>query len=95
MKVPSRYNTWVISLSYAVGAVVLGLGFPRLEVRSRLRDVGSSSGAVYTSSARRSSAFVRPADNDQSGLAIFEQRLAQILLVAFKELQRLERSCSE
>ena len=33
MKAPSRYNTWVIPLSYAVGAVVIGLGFPRLEVR--------------------------------------------------------------
>jgi uncharacterized membrane protein len=34
MKAPSRYNTWVIPLSYAVGAVVIGLGFPRLEVRT-------------------------------------------------------------
>jgi uncharacterized membrane protein len=33
MKATSRYNTWVIPLSYAVGAVVVGLGFPRLEVR--------------------------------------------------------------
>ena len=33
MKAPSRYNTWVIPLSYAVGAVVVGLGFPRIEVR--------------------------------------------------------------
>ena len=33
MKVRSRYNTWVIPLSYAVGAVVVGLGFPGLERR--------------------------------------------------------------
>ena len=33
MKAPTRYNTWVIPLSYAVAAVVLGLGFPRIEVR--------------------------------------------------------------
>jgi hypothetical protein len=33
MKAPTRYNTWVIPLSYAVAAGVLGLGFPRLEVR--------------------------------------------------------------
>jgi hypothetical protein len=33
MKAPSRYNTWVSPPSYAVGAVVLGLAFPRLEVR--------------------------------------------------------------
>jgi uncharacterized membrane protein len=33
MKVPSRFNTWVIPLSYAVVAVVVGLGFPRLETR--------------------------------------------------------------
>lgn len=42
------------------------------------------------SSARRSSAFVRPANNDEAGLAIFEHRLAQILLVAFKEVRGLE-----
>ena len=33
MKAPSRYNTWVIPLPYAVGAVILGLRFPRLEDR--------------------------------------------------------------
>lgn len=37
MKAPSRYNTWVIPPSYAVGAVVLGLGFspPRSPVVPR------------------------------------------------------------
>jgi len=39
------------------------------------------------SCAGRSSAFLRPANNDQPGLAIFEQRLAQILHAAFKEVQ--------
>jgi uncharacterized membrane protein len=33
MKAPSRYNIWVIPLSYAVRAVVIGLGFPRPEAR--------------------------------------------------------------
>ena len=33
MKAPSRYNTWVIPLSYAVRAVVIGLGFPRPEAQ--------------------------------------------------------------
>jgi uncharacterized membrane protein len=33
MKAPSRYNTWVIPLTYAVVAVVVGLGFPRIETR--------------------------------------------------------------
>jgi hypothetical protein len=42
------------------------------------------------SSAGRSPAFVRPANNDEPGLAIFEHRLAQILLVAFKEVQGLD-----
>jgi len=42
------------------------------------------------SSARNSSAFIRPANNDQPGLAIFEYRLAQLLLMAFKEGPGLE-----
>lgn len=42
------------------------------------------------STARRSSALVGPANNDQAGLAIFEHRLAEILLVAFKEVPGLE-----
>ena len=33
MKSLSRVNTWVIPLSYAVGAVIVGLGFPRIETR--------------------------------------------------------------
>jgi uncharacterized membrane protein len=33
MKPPSRFSTWVIPLSYAVAAIVVGLGFPRLETR--------------------------------------------------------------
>ena len=41
------------------------------------------------SNARRSTAFIRPANNDQPGLTIFEHRIAQILLVAFKDADAL------
>src|SRR3974390_343821 len=33
MKSRSRVGTWVIPLSYAVAAVIAGLGFPRIETR--------------------------------------------------------------